>query len=125
MPAFSDKGYARCIFLDFRECFDTLSRSIAIDKLDKYGMCDTPLELMKSYFSDRLQYVLYGDTKSSITAQEIGLSRLTKNLSKLMRNQNRPMRDPNKPIRNPNRPMSNPNKLMSNPHKHMSDVVQG
>ena len=51
LPAFADKGYAICVFLDFSACFDTVDREMIIAKLDRYGISNWPLELVKSYFT--------------------------------------------------------------------------
>ena len=38
LPAIENKQYALCIFLDFSACFDTISRELLIQKLQKYGV---------------------------------------------------------------------------------------
>ena len=72
MPAFQNGGYAICVFPDFTQCFDTLSRDIIIKKLHCYGLRGASLDLLKSYFSDRRQCVRYKNNVSSICEQEIG-----------------------------------------------------
>ena len=71
--AFEDQCYSICIFLDFSACFDTISRSILFSKLYNYGVRGVPLDLIKSYFSRRNQFVAYGNSKSSIMRQDIGV----------------------------------------------------
>ena len=66
LPAIENKIYAVCVFLDYSTCFDTLSRDILISKLYRYGVRGLPLDLIKSYFADRKQYVNYKDAKSSM-----------------------------------------------------------
>ena len=38
LQALEDKKYAICVFLDYSACFDTLSRSILYDKLERQGI---------------------------------------------------------------------------------------
>ena len=46
-----------CIFLDFSKAFDTVNHQILLAKLQKYfGICGKPLDLFKSYLSNRYQY---------------------------------------------------------------------
>ena len=73
LPAIENKIYAVCVFLDYSACFDTLSRDILISKLYRYGVRGLPLNLIKSYFADRKQYVNYKDAKSSMVNQDIGV----------------------------------------------------
>ena len=73
LPAFADKGYVICVFLDYSACFDTLSRQILVDKLSRHGLSDAPLELIRSYLSTRKQCVKYKDVKSEIFNQNIGV----------------------------------------------------
>ena len=65
------KTFATCVFLDYSACFDTISRDILICKLRKYGVRGMGLQLMKSYFSNRQQYVTYQESKSVIIHQKI------------------------------------------------------
>ena len=70
--AFEDQCYSLCIFLYFSACFDTISRSILFSKFDNYGVRGVALDLIKSYFTRRNQFVEYGNYKSSIMRQDIG-----------------------------------------------------
>ena len=49
-------------------CFYTLSQDILLEKLNKYGERSSPFDLIKSYFTDRKQYVIY-DNKVPTTVQ--------------------------------------------------------
>ena len=73
IPAIRFKQYAICVFLDFSACFDTLCRDTLITKLYRYGVRGPPLELIKSYFSNRTQSVNYGGVSSRASLQSLGV----------------------------------------------------
>ena len=56
--------YVCGLFLDFSKAFDTVNHKILFKKLYKYGIRGLPLEWLKSYLSDRSQFVLYKGTAS-------------------------------------------------------------
>ena len=77
--AFTDKGYSICVFLDFRACFDTVSRENLLDKFEKYGLRGIPLEFVRSYLSGRQQKVVFLDKISGVKDQELGVIQGSKN----------------------------------------------
>ena len=70
--------YNLAVFLDLKKAFDTVKHDILLDKLELYGIKNTPLMLFKSYLSDRsqqcqvngelstLKYLKYGVPQGSI-----------------------------------------------------------
>ncbi|XP_013867620.1 RNA-directed DNA polymerase from mobile element jockey [Austrofundulus limnaeus] len=59
------KQYTIGIFLDLKKAFDTINHNILIRKLELYGIRGIVLKWMKSYLSDRKQFVKMGAYCSS------------------------------------------------------------
>ena len=56
--------YSRCIFLDLSKAFNTVNRSILLQKLEKmYGFRGNASSLMEGYLTNRYQCTKIGDSK--------------------------------------------------------------
>ena len=65
--------YTIGIFIDFSKAFDTISHDILLYKLKHYGIHGKMLNLIKSYISNRYQYVSYGNITSTQELVELGV----------------------------------------------------
>ena len=63
-----------CIFLDFSKAFGTVNHQILLAKLQKYfGIRGKPLDLFKSYSSNRYQYTKILQTQSELMSVSCGV----------------------------------------------------
>ena len=53
------------VSIDLRKAFDTPNHDMLINNLYIYGIRGIALKLIKSYLSDRLQFVRYNNTDSN------------------------------------------------------------
>ena len=63
--AYHEKAYAACFFLDLRKAFDIIDHEILITKLGHMGYRGHISEYLKSYISNRKQFVQIKDFKSN------------------------------------------------------------
>ena len=68
-----EEGYAVPLFFDLGKAFDTLNHNTLLNKLYHYGIRGTPLDLLKSYLSDRKQKVSVNGTESQYLPIDIGV----------------------------------------------------
>lgn len=61
------------VFLDLAKAFDTVDHEILIQKLENIGFRGSPLKLLTSYLSNRVQYVKIEDSISSANVVEYGV----------------------------------------------------
>ena len=64
--AIESKNVVCGIFADLSKAFDTVDHEILLKKLNHYGIRGMANNLIKSYLSNRKQYVQIGDTKSNL-----------------------------------------------------------
>ena len=55
--AFEKKEYTLGVFINLSKAFDTVGHSILLRKLELYGITDRNYAWIKSYLSNRLQYI--------------------------------------------------------------------
>ena len=61
------------VFIDLSKAFDTVDHNILLEKLYLYGIRGAPHDLMRSYLSDRSQYVFLNGTPSSMLPISCGV----------------------------------------------------
>ena len=62
-----------CVFLDLKKAFDTLDHEIMLAKLESFGFRGRVFELLKSYLSDRKQYLHVDGFNSSCESVKCGV----------------------------------------------------
>ena len=71
--AIEDRETVFGVFLDLKKAFDCIDHEILFYKLNYYGIRGTPLELFKSYISNRHQYVNFNSKKSDVLSMLCGV----------------------------------------------------
>lgn len=64
---------ALCIFLDLTKAFDSVSHTQLLDTLEEIGIRGKILDLIKSYLSDRVQYVEVNSVRSEASTIQYGV----------------------------------------------------
>ena len=67
------RKYHISVLVDIRKAFDSVSHNILLNKLEKYGVRSTSLELLKSYLVDRPSYVAIDSIRSREVKSNIGV----------------------------------------------------
>ena len=81
-----NKLHCCLILLDIKKAFDSFDHQILIEKLNHYGISGVANELIKSYLSDRFQYVELDNVKSSrINIEVVTISPKIFNLERIKR----------------------------------------
>ena len=71
--AIDENKFSMGIFIDLSKAFDTIDHSILEKKLEFYGIRGLPLNLLKSYLSNRKQYVAYNGVSSNLSNISCGV----------------------------------------------------
>ena len=64
LPAYHDKLYSACFFLDLKKAFDTIDHNLLMQKLQHYGFRGNCYEYLMSYYANRRQYVYLNGEES-------------------------------------------------------------
>ena len=73
LKALQNESYSIGVYLDFSKAFDTINHDILFQKLQCYGIRGIALEWIKSYMSNRYQYVSFNSCDSCIEPIEYGV----------------------------------------------------
>jgi len=67
------KCFSIGVFIDLAKAFDTVNHSILLLKLSNYRLRGTPLNLINSYLTSKMQYVAIKEAQSSVLPIECGI----------------------------------------------------
>ena len=70
---FENSKMSAVLFIDLKSAFDTIDIDILLKKMEHYGLRNNVLNLLKSYLTDRKQYVNCDDIKSEILSVLCGV----------------------------------------------------
>ena len=73
LKSLDENLYTCALYVDLSKAFDTVDHRILIKKMEHYGVRGIPLELFKSYLSNRTQYTCVNGSKSEELPIEIGV----------------------------------------------------
>ena len=65
--------YTCALYVDLSKAFDTVNHNILLKKLEHHGIRGVPLDLLKSYLSNRKQYTYVNGSKSCEFSIDIGV----------------------------------------------------
>ena len=74
MDNIRDMKISASIFLDLSKAFDTLNLDILLPQLKYYGIDGISLNLIKSYLTNRFQYVQFENSESGLREIKTGIS---------------------------------------------------
>ena len=61
------------VFMDLSKAFDTIDHEILFSKLSFYGLNHSTVSLIRSYLSDRKQFVVYKGIPSELLPIKLGV----------------------------------------------------
>lgn len=67
------KELVGALFIDLKKAFDTIDHQLLIAKLDTYGIRGVAKSVIRSYLSDRLQFVSIGKVRSNLSPVTAGV----------------------------------------------------
>lgn len=73
MSTLAEREIYLSVFMDLSKAFDSIDHQILFDKLVHYGVKPSAVNLIKSYLSNRKQYVEIGGMKSAMGTIDIGV----------------------------------------------------
>lgn len=71
--AIDKKNISGVLFLDLKKAFDTIDHNLLLQKIEYYGIRGSPLTLLKSYLSNRRQFVSVNGVNSELREISIGV----------------------------------------------------
>lgn len=71
--ALDNKQIVGALFIDLKKAFDTVDHELLLRKLESYGIRGIAKDLLKSYLTDRHQYVSIGEHKSQLRLVTTGV----------------------------------------------------
>ena len=73
--SYEQKKFTGLIFLDLRKAFDTVSHDLLLKKLHHYGVRGVVYNLLKSYLTERKQFVYINASYSTTKTIQFGVPR--------------------------------------------------
>ncbi len=73
LPQLGTDEYGACVFLDFSKAFNTVHHDICLLKLERYGIRGQVHDLIRSYLSNRKEYVYINGQRSEELPSMVGV----------------------------------------------------